>query len=159
VEAAQVPTVFFFVKTIFENELVKTKEIVINSDSWTVMSWKHSFYRSVDHDNNDPRLSLSTVSQRVWGGGCMVLTPRPQEGLFTATGQVGVCVSPEVGLHAPIKTPSAARNWNSRLHGNSFPSLVKCRDSVVIVNAVNGLNAFKLCIIIRFVPHREHILC
>jgi len=126
------------------------------------LSWKHSFCSSVDHDNNDPRSSLSTVSQRVWGGGCVVLTPRPQEGLLTATGQVGVCLGPEVGLHAPIKTPSAARNWTPpppRLHRNSFPSLVKCRGSVVIVNAVNDLNTFKLCVIIRFVPHREHILC
>jgi hypothetical protein len=98
------------------------------------------------------------VSQIVWGGGCIVLTPWPQGGLLTATGQVGVCAGPEGGLYAPIKTPSAARKWNSRLHGNSFLSLVKCCGSVVIVNAVNDLNAFELCIIIRFVPHREHIL-
>lgn len=91
--------------------------------------------------------------------GCIVLTPPPQEGMLTATGQVGVYVDREVGLHVPIKTPSAARNWNCRLHGNSFPSLVKYRDSVVIVNEVNDLNAFKLCIIIRYVPHREHIMC
>jgi hypothetical protein len=123
------------------------------------LSWKHLFYSSVDHVNNDIVSSLSTVSQRVWDGGCIVLTPRLQERLFTATGQVGVCVGREVGLLVLIKTPCAARNWNSRLHRNPFPSLVKCRGSVVVVNIVNDLNVFKLCIIIKFIPHREHILC
>jgi hypothetical protein len=77
----------------------------------------------------------------------------------TVVGQVGGCAGPEVGLYAPIKAPSAARKCNSRLHGNSFLSLVKCCGYIVIVNAVNDLNAFELCIIIWFVPHREHIMC